>query len=71
LDGTEQLYKEKYEIQGFKYKVQGFKGIPGSRMEPNPVFKEINKLEILNRIKGVVALGQDPTQLSFCLVRRN
>jgi hypothetical protein len=33
-------------------------------MELNPVFKEINRLKILNGIKGMVNLGQDPTQLS-------
>ena len=47
------------------------KGTLGSIMELNPVFREINKLKILNRIKEVVALGQDPTQPSFHLVRRN
>jgi hypothetical protein len=40
-------------------------------MELNPVFKETNRLKILNRIKGVVTSGQDPTQLSFHLVKRN
>jgi hypothetical protein len=37
----------------------------------NPVFKEINRLKILNGIKGVVTSGQDPTQLSFHFIKGN
>jgi hypothetical protein len=40
---------------------------PGSGMELNLVFKEINRLKISNGIKGVVTLGQDPTKLNFIL----
>jgi hypothetical protein len=47
------------------------KRAPGSGMELNPVFKEVNKWKLLNGIKGVVTLGQDPTQLSFHLMKRN
>lgn len=39
------------------------------RMELNPVFKEINRLKILNEIKWLVTTGQDPTQLSLHLVK--
>jgi hypothetical protein len=46
------------------------KGAPGRGMEVYPVFKEINRLKILTRIKGVVTLGHDLTKLSFCLVKR-
>jgi hypothetical protein len=48
------------------------KGAPG--MELSPVFKEINTLKktlALNRIKGMVTTGQNPTQVSFQLVKRN
>ena len=38
-------------------------------MELNPVFKEMNRLKILNGIKGVVTSTQDPTQLNFQLMR--
>ena len=41
------------------------KGTPGIGIELNPVFKEIN------RLNGVVTSGQDPTQLSFQLAKRN
>ena len=34
-------------------------------LELHPVFKEVDRLKILNGIKGVVTLGQDPTQLSL------
>jgi hypothetical protein len=47
------------------------KEAPGSGMELNPVFKEINTLKILNGIKGVVTSRQDSTQLSFHFVKRN
>ena len=43
-------------------------------MELNPVFKEINRPKkslVLNGIRRVVILGEDPTQLSFQPVRRN
>jgi hypothetical protein len=45
------------------------KGEPGSRMKLlSPVFKEINRLR--NGIKRMIALGQDPIQLSFQLNKR-
>ena len=34
------------------------KGVPGSEMELNPVFKEINRLTILNGINGMVTSEQ-------------
>ena len=40
-------------------------------MEPNFVFKEINRLKILNEIEEVVTSEQDVNQLSFHLVKRN
>jgi hypothetical protein len=40
-------------------------------MKPNPVFKEINQLKILNAIKGVVTSGQDLSKLNFHLLERN
>lgn len=46
----------------------GIKVAPGSGMEVNPMFKEINRLETLNEAKGEVTSGQNPTQLSFHLV---
>jgi hypothetical protein len=45
-------------------------GAPGNRMELNPVFKVINQLKILNRIKELVISGQDSTLLSLHLVKR-
>ena len=51
------LRKEKYKTYGSKSK-----GAPGSGLKLNPVFKDING------IKGVVTLGQDPTQLSLLFV---
>jgi hypothetical protein len=45
------------------------KGGPGSEMELNPMFKRINRLELLNEIKGVVTLEQDSPQLSIHLVK--
>jgi hypothetical protein len=45
------------------------KRVPGRKMELNPVFKEIIRLNIKSGIKGVVTLGQD--QLGFYLVERN
>jgi hypothetical protein len=53
-----------------KYKMYGsrVKGAPGNGTKPNPLFKYINRLKILNGIKGVVTSWQDPTQLSFHLV---
>ena len=59
------LYKKKYKLYG-----SWIKEAPGSRTEVNPMFREINRLKILNGIKGVVTLGQDPIQLSFHLVKR-
>ena len=41
------------------------KGAPGSAMELNPVFTDIT----WNQVKGVVTLGQDPTQLSLLFVQ--
>ena len=38
------------------------KGSPGSKWSETPCSR------ILNGMKGVVTLGQDPTQLNFCLV---
>lgn len=43
------------------------KGAPRNRMEINPVFEKINRFKIL----GEVISGQDPTRLSFHLVKRN
>ena len=45
------LRKEKYKMYGLRIKAAS-----GSGMELNPVFKEINRLKILNGIKGVVIL---------------
>ena len=42
------------------------KGASGSGMKLNPAFKEINRLKM-----GSGDLRQDPTQLSFHLVKRN
>ena len=47
------------------------KGATGSGKELNPLFKEINRLKILNGIKGVIASDQDPTQISFHFIIRN
>jgi hypothetical protein len=33
--------------------------------------KKIKESQVLNKIKGVVKSGQDPTQISFRLVKRN
>lgn len=59
-------------LRKYKYNMYGsrIKGAPGSEKELNPVFKEINRLNMLNGIKGVVILEQDPTQLSFYLLKR-
>jgi hypothetical protein len=35
------------------------------------VFKEINRLKILDGIKDAVTSEQDPTQLSFHLTQKN
>ena len=45
------------------------KGAPESMMELSSIFKEVNTLK--NRIKGVMTSGQDSTQLSFQLVKKN
>ena len=50
------LRKEKYKIYG-----SSIKGAPGSEMELSLCPR------ILNWVKGVVTLGQDPTQLSLDL----
>ena len=60
--------KESYKMYNLRRK-----GIPESRMELNPVFKEINTLKkifTLNEIQGVVTSGQIPTQVSFQFVKR-
>ena len=43
------------------------KEAPGSRVEINPLFKEIKRLR--NEIKGVLTSGQSPTQLRVKLVQ--
>lgn len=58
------MSKQKYKM----YKLRR-KGAPGRKMKLSPVFKEINRFR--NVIKGVVISGQDPTQLSFQVVKRN
>lgn len=40
-------------------------------MELNFVFKKINRLNIVNRIKGMETSGHDPTQENLKLVYRN
>jgi hypothetical protein len=45
-------------------------GAPGSKIELTPVFKGINRFKILNEYRVETSM-QDPTQLSFHLVRRN
>ena len=60
------LSKEKYKM----YKIRA----PRSGMEPNPVFKVINRLVkilVLNGVKRVGTSGQDSTQLRMKLVKRN
>ena len=57
--GRSKLSKKKYKVYGSRTK-----GVSGSRVELNPVFKEINQLKI-SEIKEVVTSGQDPTYLSF------
>lgn len=49
------------------------KGAPENRMELNPMFKDMQNLKkswMLNGLKGVVTSGQDPTHVSFQLVKR-
>jgi hypothetical protein len=58
------IRKEKYKMC-----VSRIKGTPGSSMELKPVFKKISRLKILSGIKGVMSLGQDPTQLNFHLLK--
>ena len=63
------LSKEKYNMYNLRRKLA-----PGSVMELSLVLKEINRFKkslMLSGIKGVVPSGQDPTQLSFQLVKRN
>ena len=70
-----QIYNEKEQaelgkIENVQFEEEG----NTSGMEISPMFKEINRLKkslMLNGIKGVVTSGQDPTQLSFQLVKRN
>lgn len=50
------------------------KGAPGGIVELSPVLEKIQSLKerlTLNEIKRIVTSGQDPTQLSFYLVKRN
>ena len=64
-----QLGKDKYKMYNLKNKRAS-----GNRMELSSMFKEINRLIEslrLNRIKGVVTSGQDPTELSYKLMKRN
>ena len=64
-----QIYNEKEQADQVK-----IKEAPGSGMELNAVFQEINRLKkilMLNGIEGVVTPEQDATQLSFQLVERN
>ena len=60
------VYHEKEQAE--KGKIQNVqleeKGEPGNEMELSPVFKEMNRLKTLNRIKGVIT-WQDPTHLCF------
>jgi hypothetical protein len=42
---------------------------PGSGMELN-LFMEINRLKILNEIKGTMTSGQDPIQPSFHFIKK-
>lgn len=66
--------KESTEQKKLKMYNQRRKGAPGSGMQRSPVFKEINRPKkslVLNGIRRVVILGEDPTQLSFQPVRRN
>ena len=57
--------KEKYKMYNLRRK-----GAPGSGIELTPVFKGINRFKILNEYRVETSM-QDPTQLSFHLVRRN
>lgn len=41
--------KDRYKMYGSRVKAA-----PGSGMEQNPVFKQINRLKILNGIKGMM-----------------
>ena len=62
------LSKEKYKMYSLRRKET-----PGSRLELKQS-KEINRLKkslMLNGMKGVLISWQDPTQLSFQLVKRN
>jgi hypothetical protein len=63
------LSKKKYKT----YSLRG-EGTSESGMEVSSVFKEINRLKrslMPNGIKVVLVSGQDPTQLSLQLLRRN
>ena len=60
------LKKKKYKIHDSKSKEA-----PENGVKLNPEFKEINRLKILNKIKGVVTSGQDSTQLCFHLLKQN
>ena len=68
-----QIYNEKEQTEQEK-KIVHFeetKGVPGSGMELNPVFKEVNRLKKSLMLSGIVTSRQDPTQLSFQFVKRN
>ena len=47
------MSKDRYKIYGLR-----IKGVPGSGMEVNPVFKQINRLNISNGIIGMVISGK-------------
>ena len=49
------LNKEKYKMYNLRRK-----GAPGSGRELSPVFKEIKKNRLLNRVQRVVTSGQCP-----------
>jgi hypothetical protein len=49
------LNKEKYKMYNLRRK-----GAPGSGRELSPVFKEIKKNRLLNRVQRVVTSGQYP-----------
>ena len=57
--------KKKHKMNGSKRK-----GALENGLELNPVFKGINRLEILNGIQGVLTSEHDPTQLSFNLMKK-
>ena len=63
------LGKDKYKMYNLKNKRAS-----GNGMELSSMFKEINRLLEslrLNGIKRVVTSSQDPTELSYKLMRKN